>query len=253
MCTINNVTTIRPRCSVDDCTNRVKARDLCDRHYHKARTAGRICRVGDCGRPLYCRDLCSVHYNRWLRSGDPGEAALRRNPARPCKVQGCTVNAKSLRDLCSRHAQVKLLYGDENGSFRTHKFCLTCGNPAVAGWKSKDYCRSHYVDYVKSLVIQGEHLGDEHPSGYVYVNIFKKRYAEHAIVMEHMLGRPLRPGESVHHKNGRRGDNRPGNLELWVKPQLAGQRVEDLVSWVVDTYPEFVRAELEGRPQLFVA
>jgi hypothetical protein len=39
-------------------------------------------------------------------------------------------------------------------------------------------------------------------------------------------------------------DNRPENLELWTKPQLAGQRVEDLVAWVIRHYPEQVKEAL---------
>lgn len=107
--------------------------------------------------------------------------------------------------------------------------------------RSSDYCREHYVEFVRTLIVQGNLKGTKSPAGYVYHQIFKDRLAEHRVVMEHMLGRPLMSGESPHHKNGRRDDNRPENLELWVKPQLAGQRVEDLVSWVVETYPEYVR------------
>jgi hypothetical protein len=37
---------------------------------------------------------------------------------------------------------------------------------------------------------------------------------EHRIVMEKKLGRKLRAGEQVNHKNGIPSDNRPGNLEV---------------------------------------
>lgn len=56
-----------------------------------------------------------------------------------------------------------------------------------------------------------------------------RRIEEHRHVMEQKLGRPLAKGESVHHRNGRRADNRPDNLELWIGGQPAGQRAADIV------------------------
>ena len=64
---------------------------------------------------------------------------------------------------------------------------------------------------------------------------------EHRIIIEKLIGRELYSFETPHHKNGIRSDNRPENLELWAKPQPAGQRVKDLVAWVIENY----RTELE--------
>lgn len=58
--------------------------------------------------------------------------------------------------------------------------------------------------------------------GYVY---------EHRVIAEQMIGRRLEPDEIVHHKNGKRWDNRVENLEVMDKiehAKLHGQREEDL-------------------------
>lgn len=79
-----------------------------------------------------------------------------------------------------------------------------------------------------SLTVQGyiRLYKPEHPNADE-----RGRVMEHTYVMSEVIGRPLLPNESVHHKNGVRSDNRPDNLELWVKHQPTGTRVEDLVGW----------------------
>jgi hypothetical protein len=76
--------------------------------------------------------------------------------------------------------------------------------------------------------------------GYLYRVLDGEKQLQHRFVMSQMLGRPLERFENVHHRNGVRDDNRPENLELWTKPQLAGQRAEDVVKWVTDFYPEIL-------------
>lgn len=54
---------------------------------------------------------------------------------------------------------------------------------------------------------------------------------EHVLVMSELLGRPLRKGEQVHHRNLIKSDNHPRNLELWTTNQPTGARVSDMLAW----------------------
>ena len=64
----------------------------------------------------------------------------------------------------------------------------------------------HPDGYIGIAVLEGHHLRQAH--GYAF---------QHQLVAEEMLGRRLRPDEVVHHRNGKRDDNRPENLEVTTR------------------------------------
>jgi hypothetical protein len=180
----------------------------------------------ECDEPPKAKGLCSKHYMQQRRTGTTAADAWARygagealhgnrkyKPGDPCTVDGCDRKVVA-RGLCSTHYGRQRDGGDIRADvpIREHK-----------GW---------YLDSNGYRVLTG-------PDG--------KRF-EHRVVMEQMLGRPLDERENVHHRNGVRDDNRPENLELWVRPQPHGQRVTDLVAWVVSHYPADVAAALAALP-----
>lgn len=185
----------------------------------------RPCTVDGCGKRPRARGLCAMHYCRLWRKRKKGEvstwgdAERRGRTQEPCAVSGCgrVVLAKK---LCSMHYRRRLLTG-EVGEAAPRKRERPYGN----GWRDP---KSGYV-YITDRT---------RPGGY---------QLEHRYVMEQVLGRQLYRWENVHHRNGVRDDNRPSNLELWVKPQPAGQRHTDLVEWVVEHYREDVLSTLSLR------
>lgn len=72
---------------------------------------------------------------------------------------------------------------------------------------------------------------------------------EHVFVMSQYLKRPIRKGETVHHINGIKTDNRIENLELWHKSHPSGQRLEEKIIWAKELLSEYGYTVLEPKAQ----
>lgn len=78
-----------------------------------------------------------------------------------------------------------------------------------------------------------------HAGGYLLEKVGNQWVMQHRLVMEQFLGRKLLSRERVHHRNGKRDDNRVQNLEIWTlrgtnKKDPPGLRLRELLDQVIE-------------------
>jgi len=218
----------------------------------------KTCSVDGCERPFWANNLCDGHYSRKRRGKFPGPPFRKHEFHEGCRIEGCE-GVHAAQGLCNTHYQ-RLRRGHDLykpiKKINKNVICLAedCSMPNY----SRGYCSFHLQRLKRGKPFSDPRIPmnttglveniswTKNRGGYLRGRWRKRVVLQHRLFWELHHGRELKPFENVHHKNGIRDDNRIENLELWTKPQPAGQRPEDLVEWVLEHYRELIIEKLES-------
>lgn len=221
------------------------------------------CEMDGCDKVVVARKMCRMHYTRWQRTGDATTARpkLAKGTYATCTVDGCE-KPHVTKGLCEMH-RWRVRYEGTPGaaaprqgrSARAEKGPCTVEGCDRASTTQAGHCKLHYERIRRTghpgpagTMVRPNGTGCLTEDGYIRLTMPDgRRVLEHVHVMEQYLGRPLVPGENVHHRHGIKDDNRIEHLELWYVVQPTGQRVSDLIAYVTKYFPEEVRQALATR------
>lgn len=167
----------------------------------------KICQLENCNKPHRTKGYCASHYNM----------IHPRTTYPKCKTINCNYNISSKKTIYCKGCLIKIeKYGSVDNA---------PGSGAPGKARNEKY----------------ENYRNKQAAGYVRVRYpgMETWMLEHRYIMEQILGRPLVKGENVHHKNGIKDDNRPENLELWIKYQPTGIRVEDAIAYAKEILEKY--------------
>lgn len=129
-------------------------------------------------------------------------------------------------------------------NFGKRTMCRWCRRQTTASkgrshyrWKGGRYVKQGYV------VLQRAKALELYPNATIPNH--QRHIGEHQAVMSHHLQRALYPGETVHHKNGVRRDNRLENLELKVAAHGPGQNLQDRIQDALDLLKRYAPEHLK--------